>query len=148
MIIGLTGRIGAGKETLTQFLRDKGFVYLESSKSLKDELARKSKEITRENMQDLGDELRGKYGVGAVMKLLLEIANKDKTKNYVFDSLRNAREVDFLRNNVKKVFIIGIDAPQKLRFERIISRGKSSDPKTWNEFLKVDNGDFFDEKIL
>jgi dephospho-CoA kinase len=82
------------------------------------------------------------------MKLLLEIANKDKTKNYVFDSLRNAREVDFLRNNVKKVFIIGIDAPQKLRFERIISRGKSSDPKTWNEFLKVDNGDFFDEKIL
>ena len=29
MIIGLTGRIAAGKETLTDFLRKKGFVYLE-----------------------------------------------------------------------------------------------------------------------
>ena len=43
MIIGLTGRIAAGKETLTQFLRDKGFVYLESSKPLNDELVKRDK---------------------------------------------------------------------------------------------------------
>ncbi|MBS3075109.1 NYN domain-containing protein [Candidatus Pacearchaeota archaeon] len=146
MIIGLTGRIAAGKETLTQFLRDKGFVYLESSKPLKDELVKRDKEITRANMQDLGDELRRKYGAGAIMKLLLEIADKDKTKNYIFDSLRNAGEADFLRKNVKDFFLIGVDAPQRLRFERIVSRGKPSDPKILEEFLEVDNRDFFDEK--
>jgi dephospho-CoA kinase len=146
MIIGLTGRIAAGKETLTQFLRDKGFVYLESSKILKDELTKRGKEITRANMQDLGDELREKHGAGAIMKLLLEIADKDKIKNYVFDSLRNAGESDFLSENAKDFILIGVDASQKLRFERIISRGKPSDPKTWEEFLEVDNRDFFDEK--
>ena len=30
-------------------------------------------------------------------------------------------------------------------FERMLKRGKSSDPKTWEEFLIIDNRDFFDE---
>jgi len=43
MIIGICGRIAAGKETLTKFLRDKGFVYLESSKVIADELRKEGK---------------------------------------------------------------------------------------------------------
>ena len=43
------------------------------------------------------------------------------------------------------MFVIGVDAPQKVRYERLIKRGKESDPKTWEEFLKVDNRDFFDK---
>jgi dephospho-CoA kinase len=35
MIIAMTGRIAAGKETLTDFLRKKGFVYLETFKDRK-----------------------------------------------------------------------------------------------------------------
>jgi dephospho-CoA kinase len=147
MIIGLTGRIGAGKETLTGFLRDRGFIYLKSSELLKEELAKRGVEISRWNMQNLGDELREKYGSGAIMKMFLDkIISNDKGKNYILDSLRNAKEADFLRENLKDFFLIGVDAPQKLRFERIVSRGKPSDPKTWEEFLEVDNRDFFDEK--
>ena len=38
MIIGITGRIGAGKETLIQFLVDQGFEYIVTSKILSEEL--------------------------------------------------------------------------------------------------------------
>lgn len=146
MLIGLTGRIGAGKETLTEFLREKGFIYLETSKLLKEELKKRNFEITRENMQDLGDELRKKYGAEILMKMFLEKINQDKgNKNYIIDSLRNAGEVKFLRENIKNFVLIAVDAPQKLRFKRIIKRGKPSDPKTWEEFLKVDNRDLFDK---
>ena len=55
MLIGLTGRIGAGKETLTGFLRDKGFIYIETSKLLKGELEKRGILVTRKNQQDLGD---------------------------------------------------------------------------------------------
>ena len=143
MIIGLTGRIAAGKETLTEFLRKKGFVYLETSKMLAEELEKRGLEINRWNMQNLGDELRGKDGPGALMKMLLK--KTEPGKNYIFDSLRNAGEAEFLRNNVKNFVLIAVDAPQKLRFERILKRNKPSDPKTWEEFLKIDNRDFFDE---
>jgi len=144
MIIGMCGRPGAGKETLTSFLRDKGFIYFETSAILREELVKLGLEITRWNMQNLADNMREKNGVGAVMKLLLDKANKDKNKNYIFDSLRNAGEAEFLRKNVQNFILMGVDAPQKIRFERMIKRAKSSDPKTWEDFLKVDERDNFD----
>jgi len=143
MIIGITGRIGAGKETLIQFLVDQGFEYIVTSKILSEELEDRGLPITRENQQNLGDEWREKYGPGALMKMLLK--KTDKGKNYIFDSLRNEKEAEFLRSNVKEFALIAVDAPQKIRFERILKRGKPSDPKNWKEFLKVDNRDFFDE---
>jgi dephospho-CoA kinase len=144
MIIGVCGRIGAGKETLTKFLRDKGFVYLESRKGIKEELEREGKEVTRESLQDKGDELRKKYGVGAVMILLLDKTRKDEKKNYIFDSLRNAGEAEFLRKERKDFVLIGVDAPREIRFKRMLKRAKPSDPKTWEDFLKVDERDNFD----
>jgi len=144
MIIGITGRIASGKETLTDFLRKKGFIYLETSKMLAEELGKRGLEINRWNMQDLGDELREKHGSGALMKMFLE-KTEPGGKNYIFDSLRNSGEAEFLRKNVKNFVLIAVDAPQKIRFQRMIERNKPSDPKTWEEFLKVDNRDFFDE---
>ncbi|MDD5192848.1 MAG: dephospho-CoA kinase [Candidatus Nanoarchaeia archaeon] len=143
MIVGVTGSIAAGKETLTDFLRKKGFVYLETSKMLAEELVRRGLEPSRANMQNLGDELREKDGAGALMKMFLK--KTEPGKNYIFDSLRNAGEAEFLRKNVRDFVLIAVDAPQKVRFERIMKRGKPSDPKTWEEFLKIDNRDFFDE---
>jgi dephospho-CoA kinase len=143
MLIGLTGRIAAGKESLTEFLRKNGFIYFETSEPLKDGLKKRGLAITRENMQNLGDELRKKQGAGVIMKFFLDKIEPDK--NYIIDSIRNAGEVEFLRKNSKDFILIAIDAPQKIRFDRIIKRGKPSDPKTWEDFLKADNRDFFDE---
>ena len=139
MIIGITGRIAAGKETLTSFLRKKEFIYFETSKMLAQELEKRGLEVNRWNMQNLGDELREREGVGGLMKMLLE--KTEPGKNYIFDSLRNPGEADFLKENVKDFVLIGVDAPQKIRFERILKRNKPSDPKTWEEFLKIDARD-------
>jgi len=146
MIIGLCGRVAAGKETLTQFLRDKGFIYFETRQIIIEELKKLGLELSRENMQNWADDLRVKEGVGAIMKIMLNKAKLDKTKHYIFDSLRNAGEAEFLRKELgeNNFFLIGVDAPQKLRFERIISRNKPSDPKNWEDFLKMDDRDHFD----
>jgi len=145
MIIGVCGSIAAGKETLTSFFREKGFVYFETSAILKEMLAERGLEITRGNMQNLGDELRKKDGPGALMKIMLDRAKKDLNKNYMFDSLRNDGEATFLKQNCNDFVLIGVDASKELRFNRIISRGKPHDPKTWDEFLKVDNRDLNDK---
>jgi dephospho-CoA kinase len=146
MIIGVTGSIAAGKETLTGFFRERGFVYFETSALLKEELSKRGLALTRENMQGLGDELRGKHGVGALMKLMLE--KTEQGKNYLFDSLRNPGEADFLRKELKDFFLIAVDAPREIRFKRILNRGKPSDPKTWDDFLRVDERDLGDKNNL
>lgn len=141
MILGICGTIAAGKETLTGFFREKGFVYLESSQVIKDELRREGREVTRESMQDKGDELRAKYGVSAIMIMLLDKTRTEPTKNYILDSLRNDGEAEFMRKEVKDFILIGVDAPKELRFKRTLKRAKASDPKTWEEFLVVDGRD-------
>ena len=145
MIIGVAGRIGAGKEALTNFFREKGFEYFETSQIIIEELKKIGKEVNREGMQDWGDEQRKAHGPGALMKIMLERTKKSPEKDYIFDSLRNSKEVDFMRQNVKDFFLIGVDANPKIRFERILKRGKESDPKTWEGFLKMDERDNFDK---
>jgi len=142
MIIGIAGRPAAGKETITSFLRDKGFQYNESSKIIAEELEKLGKEITRTNMQDLADKWRGEDGVGALMKKFLE--KLDLEKNHIIDSLRNAGEADFMRANLSNFILIAVDAPREIRFKRTLERGKASDPKTWEEFVKVDERDNLD----
>ena len=58
MIIGIAGRIAAGKETLTGFLRDNGFNYFETRRILNEALEEAGKELSRSNMQDLADKWR------------------------------------------------------------------------------------------
>jgi len=144
MIIGMTGSIASGKETLTKFLIKKGFKYYVVSELLKEELKKRNLEITRENMQNLGDELRKKEGAAVLMKMLLEKINPNE--NSIIDSLRNPKEAEFLRENLKKFILIAVDANREIRFKRILSRNRSSDPKTWEEFLKVDKRDHHDTK--
>jgi len=146
MIIGVAGTIGAGKETLTSYFRERGFVYFETSAIIKEELVKLGLEITRTNMQNWADEQRVKFGVGAVMKIMLERANADKSKHYLFDSLRNPGEADFLKENCETFYLIAVDAPKAVRFERIVKRGKLHDPKTWQDFLNVDERDLNDTK--
>jgi len=95
-------------------------------------------------MQDKGDELRKKFGVAAVMILLINKTINEPDKNYIFDSLRNAGEAEFLRRERKDFILIGVDAPKEIRFKRMLKRAKESDPKTWEEFIKVDERDNFD----
>ena len=143
MIIGIAGRIAAGKETLTKVLRDKGFNYFETRKVIIEGLNEKGLELSRTNMQDLADKWRGEYGEGALMRKILE--KIDTNENWIIDSLRNAGEARHMREKLGGNFIlIAVDAPQKIRFERIVKRSKQSDMLDWNDFLKVDERDNFD----
>ena len=145
MIIGVCGTVGAGKETLTSYFRDKGFVYFETRQIIVEELKKLGLELSRKNMQDWADEQRARFGVGAIMKIMLERADGDSSKNYIFDSLRNDGEADFLRENVTDFVLIGVDAPLKIRFNRALARAKPSDPVIWEEFVKMNERDLNDK---
>ena len=96
-------------------------------------------------MQDWADEQREKFGVGAIMKIMLERAEKEQSKNYIFDSLRHDGEAEFLRKVSKDFVLIGVNAPRALRFKRAVARAKPSDPVIWEEFVKMDERDLNDK---
>jgi dephospho-CoA kinase len=142
MIIGLTGGMASGKRTICDLLKEKGFIRYTFSDILSEELKKKNMPVTRENQQDLGNEIRELEGSGGLAKRLISLILSGN--DYVIDGIRNPGEIIELRKQTDFV-LIAINSPQKLRFERIVSRGMERDPKTWEDFLKVDTRDFYEQ---
>src|SRR3989344_5050279 len=116
MIIGVTGPLCAGTDTFGEILRkEKGFIWFSYSDILREELKKRNVEITRKNLQDIGDELRKKEGLGVLSKIIIE--KIDNGFNYVIGNIRNPGEVEILREKFGKDFVlVRIDADVELRF--------------------------------
>ena len=139
MLIGLTGRIASGKGEIVGCLKRKGFEYCTISQVVREEAAKINIPITRESLQDVGNLIRKHEGSGGWIKRLIK--RLDLNKNNIIDGIRNPGEILELRK-IKNFGLISVDAPQKTRYQRVLSRGKESDPKIWEEFLKTDERDF------
>lgn len=140
MIIGLTGSMGSGKGVVADFLKEQGFLYLSLSNELREIAKEKKIELTRENLQNLGNKLREEKGVGILAQVVVDKIKDQEYKKAIVDGIRNPAEIGVLRK-LKNFFLISVDAAQKIRFERIKERDRESDPLSWEDFVKVDNRD-------
>jgi dCMP deaminase len=135
MIIGLTGENCAGKSTVAEYLMKKGFYYYSLSDVIREELKAEGKPVSRENLIEKGNALRERFGPGILGSKIGAMLQKDR--NYVIDSIRNPAEVDALRK-LGRFFLLYIHAPDSVRFERIKSRGREEDPRTYEAFVKIE----------
>lgn len=119
MIIGVTGATGAGKTTFVRYLFSKGFEHLSLSDLIRNELALRNMEVTRKNLQDVGNEMRRKFGLGFWAKKALEIMRPGH--NYVIDSIRNPGEVASLAAS-GNFTLFAVAAPLDARFSRMACR--------------------------
>lgn len=143
MLLGLTGTKGSGKGEVAEILKQKGFLYESLSDRVREEaIARGLKNFTVKDLQDIGDELREKFGNGVWAKRTLKKLQKQiqGNKNCVIDGIRNLGEIEELRK-IKGFILIAVDAPQENRYKRLMNRKRASDPKTWEGFLEMDNRD-------
>lgn len=139
LVLGLTGPNAAGKGEVCKYLAMKGFF----STSLSDILRKiaKQKGITpsRVNLVNLGNKLRKKYGSGILAKWLIREISRNGKDKIVVDSIRTSGEILAFRKKFKNNFyLIHISAPKKIRFKRILSRGREGDPKTYKEFIEIE----------
>jgi len=135
MIIGLTGKNGAGKGEVAKFLQDRGFSYYSLSDVLREEAAKQGHTVTRDVLVGLGNRLRQEFGPGALAEKIF--CRLDPEKHYVIDSVRHPSEVQVLRR--RKDFILAtVDAPEQVRFERMRERRRENDPLNYDDFLKLE----------
>lgn len=135
MIIGLTGKNGAGKGEVAKYLQERGFQYYSLSDVLREEAAKEGKEISRDILVELGNRLRGEFGPGVLAEKIFP--RLDPEKHYVIDSVRHPSEVQVLRRR-SDFILAAVRAPERLRFERLKQRARERDPKTFEEFLALE----------
>ncbi len=136
IVFGLTGKNASGKGTVAEILKKKNFTYHSLSDSLRDELKSLRKEETRENLIDIGNELREKGGPGVLADKLMPKLNSEN--NHIVDSIRNPLEVISLRKEtlLRRFFLISVDANSRLRYDRLCSRGRIGDTDSWEKFIE------------
>lgn len=130
-IIGLTGTNGAGKGEAAAFFKKKGYVYFSLSDLLREELQKKGKQVTRDNLIEIGNNLRKKFSPDILAKRVMK-----KIKSIaVIDSIRNPREIEYLKKQ-KNFILLSLDAPVELRYERVKKRGRDESATTLQEFIE------------
>jgi len=143
-VIGITGTLASGKTSVKDFFLSHFSSYFVSlSDIIKEELMKEGKELKRGNFIEKGNELRKKYGNQILVEVAtLTLPEKIEKQLLIIDGIRNPGEVEFLREKFGRDFVlIAVDAPKELRFKRLLERGKEGDPKTFEEFLKIEEVD-------
>lgn len=104
MIIGLTGRFGAGCSTASKLLqKEQDFSAVSLSTLLKEkarkeipDFDKKEENEKRVILQDLGDQIR-KDDPGLLAKNIIKEIDQIKTKRVIIDSIRNPEEIKVFR---------------------------------------------------
>ncbi|HYD92930.1 MAG TPA: AAA family ATPase [Candidatus Paceibacterota bacterium] len=133
MIIGIAGTIGAGKGTVVDYLKAKGFAHYSSSGLLKELLKEQGLPAIRDYMSPLATQMRAE-DPGGVPKRIYERYLKEQPQNAIFEALHSVGEAEFIRSIGGK--IIGVDADVRVRYERSQKRGEEKDQLSYDDFLR------------
>jgi dephospho-CoA kinase len=146
MIIGITGWFAAGKDTVCDYLEKKGFEKISLSDIIREHCTEEGIEHSRDNLRNMGNSLREKYGPDYLAKEALKRMQANcKKKNFVIPSVRQPAEVEILRKD-PNFHLWEIYAPQKIRYERLIKRARGEDEVsiTFKEFVKKEEAEMGD----
>ncbi len=129
---------GAGKSTVADGLKPRGYETINLGDTVREEAKRRSLEPSRSNLGRLMLELREKNGPGAVAKLIKDQIENSSSNIILIDGIRSNDEVSVLRKfgNVK---LLAIHASADTRFDFLQKRGRSDDPQTKEHFEERDN---------
>lgn len=133
MIIGIAGTLGAGKGTVVEYLKEKGFVHYSTSGMFKAILESQNQTANREAYTWLGDAFRN-LGPAGPIQVQYEIAKHD-TASVIIESIHDVPESEFLKK--EGAIVLGIDVSLEARYERIRLRGSEKDNVSPEEFKKI-----------
>lgn len=141
LIVGLVGKLCAGKGLTGDYLRTKyGFYVSSCSDRIREEIAKRGEEITREKLQEIGGLLRQEFGPQVLAERTWQDICQKGAQKAVVDSIRAIEEVEFLKN-LPGFYLVGILAKPEIRFQRLKERGREADPVAWEEFTKSEERD-------
>lgn len=141
IVLGLVGKFCSGKGSVAEYLVKKhGFKAASFSDRIREEILNRGQEITRENLQIVGGQMRQEFGPAVLAIKTWEHIQKASAVKAVVETPRSVEEVEYLKK-IPNFFLINVDSDQKIRFERMKARKRESDPQVWEEFLAAEERD-------
>ncbi|MGA8913937.1 MAG: AAA family ATPase [Nitrososphaeraceae archaeon] len=139
LIVCLTGMPGAGKSTVADSLKKKGFLVITMGDIVREEARQQNLEPTDANLGNLMLKLRKDLGPGAISHLILRKIERETVSggNIVIDGIRSLAEVEVLKT-IGHVKILAIHASTITRFWHLKERARTDDPLVRDHFITRD----------
>lgn len=135
MLIGVVGSIASGKDTLADYLKEKGFMTESLSAILREVMTAEGESIDVVNMTHYGNRLRETKGHGFLVKEALKrIGDNDA----VITSIRQVGEIETLRAGRKDFILLKTDAPIEMRYERLKRRNRTGDVQSLDDLREIE----------
>ena len=136
-VIAISGMPGAGKGIASEAAKQLGFDILVLGDVIREETERQGLEPTPKNVGAVMLEIRAKEGPAAVAKRLAPKIEKCRSSNVVVEGVRSLHELTELKKTYT-VLTVALHASPRTRFQRLLSRNRSDDPKDWETFHERD----------
>ncbi len=139
IILGITGTLGAGKGTVVEYLKTKGFSHFSARAFITEEIERRGMPVNRDSMTVVANDLRTKHSPSYIAEQLYSRAAATG-QNSIIESIRATGEVDALRKlsagSGSHAFFIAVDADIATRYERIHNRANETDSVSFEKFAE------------
>lgn len=133
MILGIAGTLGAGKGTVVELLKAKGFKHYSSSDLLIDILKERGETVDRDGMNRVANDLRANNPAGVPAENYTRYEAEDGESDVIFESLHSVPEADFIRRIGG--IVLGVTADPDIRYDRVLARGSVKDNITKEQFI-------------
>jgi len=137
-VIAISGMPGAGKGVASEAGKQFGLEVLLLGDVIREETQRRGLEPTPKNVGGVMLQVRRDEGPAAVVKRLVPKIEASRSPTIIVEGIRSEDELRELRTKFD-VTSVAIHASPKTRFQRLLSRGRSDDPKTWDIFYERDS---------
>ncbi|HVZ75654.1 MAG TPA: AAA family ATPase [Candidatus Paceibacterota bacterium] len=133
MIIGITGTNGAGKGTVVEYLKSKGFKHFSARDIFVEEIKKRGLPVNRDSMIVVANDLRLKHGSAFFAEKAVTYAH-DNGGDIIAESIRSVGEAEHLKKNGAMLW--AVDADPKTRYERVVKRMSETDQVTFEKFIE------------
>jgi len=122
---------------MSEIVKEMGIPVIVMGDVVREEARIRGIEPTPKNLGKLMIELREKMGANVIAKRCVDKIKELNSKIVLVEGVRSLEEVEEFRK-VGDVKIVAVHSSPKTRYERLSRRGRSDDPKSWEEFRERD----------
>jgi dephospho-CoA kinase len=136
-VITIVGMPGAGKGVISTTALSHGFPVLICGDLVREETLKRGLVPTPENTGKVMLAIREEEGPSVIADRLMAKIRSSAAPVVVVEGVRSMDEVNVLRKNFD-LEVLSVHASPKTRYSRLVARGRSDDPKKWDEFAERD----------
>uniref|UniRef100_A0A7C4FEB8 Flagellar hook-basal body complex protein FliE n=1 Tax=Thermofilum pendens TaxID=2269 RepID=A0A7C4FEB8_THEPE len=139
LVVLVTGMPGSGKSVVSEAAKRVGYSVVRMGDVVREIAAELGRQATDESLGDVALCIRAEHGMDVVARLTLHKACMDyRNTPIVVEGVRNLEELEFFKNHALKCYLVAVHASPQTRFSRLSTRGRSDDPRSWEDFVRRD----------